>query len=228
MKQNSQNWSYDTLYTPKNDKDSKNFGEKVLKEMLTMINSNGWEVFSRTDKVLLEETSVKDSNISAVKGTIVFTNKNKSFEYFVNSLYSSLFVEKKKIYDELISNKAIRIIDENNVIVHSQFAAPSGIIAGLIPIAPREFVVLKSRQVLEDGSYLITAHSINYYLIPFSKGFVRGVVKTGMLITQLGDNKIRVIKVDHLDPKGWIPSAVINFIKAKSRFRLIGMMTYLK
>jgi hypothetical protein len=222
----SQKWSYDTLSTPINDQDFKILIERVQKDIYKWIDSKNWLVLSRTNNVILEEESVNNSDISAIKGTIILNMKNTSLNEFVDKLFSPLLKDKKKTYKDITMNKCVYIIDNDNIIVHSKFKTLTGP-AGLQPVSPREAVVLSSRKVLDDGSYLVTSQSINYKEIPFSKDHIRCIVKSGILITQLEDKKIKVVKAEHLEPKGWIPSIIINMLKDKSIKRLNNLKVYL-
>lgn len=217
-------WSYESLFTPTITDEFMIIGKQFLEDQLKLIKSNKWKPYDNTGKVLLEELHISNSNISAIKASMVYhVKKHDDIERIADMMYSSSLKEKKKMYDEIIKNDIIKEIDNNNMIIHSQFNSPIGF--GFIK--PREFVALKSRMLLDDGSYLITACSINYQDIPFSPGFVRGIGRTAMLISSLGDTQFKITKVDHMDPKGWIPSHLINKLKGKNGKRLERIKAYL-
>ncbi len=164
------------------------------------------------------------SSIKVLRCTKYFDNVNglNKFDQFVDQLFDSSFETRKKICEDLIENIVIDEIDENNQVVLSKFKAPG-------KFTPREFLVLKSRMICDDGSHLIIFCSINRKRTPFSEGYIRGVGNTGILVTPLYDqNKIKVTKVDHIDPRGKVPSFVLNTLKKKSVENLNKMEHYLQ
>lgn len=211
------NWAHDELMTPTTNDDFLELGKQSVIEKSNWFNSTNWTFFQEVDGVVLEEQPMVGSNISTIKGTVVLNGSD--LNKLSNNLFCSTYEITKKTYDELINSTEVLRINDNNMVTHSQFQSPFG-------VTNREFVSLKTRVVLENGDHLITTHSINYEPIPFSYGFVRGVVKSGILISKLNDNKLKVTKIEHVDPKGWIPSTVINMFKSKVGNRLNGMQVY--
>jgi len=217
----SNQWKYDDVSTPMSAADYESLRTSTLKTVLHWTDSNkNWEHFGVVDGVTLESKHVRNSGVTATRGTMVF--KGTNFNQFVESLYESSDESKKKIFEDMEANKVVKNLDANNMIVHSQFRAPP-------TISWREFVVLKSRQVLDDGRHVITAVSINDKSVPFSDGYVRGVAISGMIVTppKDGNNLIKVVKVEHVDPKGWLPFALINMLKGKVGKTLAKMPVYL-
>lgn len=216
---NNDEWKYDELPTPIQGRDYENVRDKVLTKTLKWADSNdGWSHFDVVDGVTLESKAVDKSGITATRGTL--KAKCADFNKFINNLYDSSDESKKKIFEDMVSNKVIKNIDENNMVVHSQFKAPT-------PVYWREFVVLKSKVLLKDGRYAITAISINEKSVPFSKGYVRGVAISAMIVSNNGDGTITLVKVEHLNPKGWLPVALINMMKGKVGKTLAKMPVYL-
>lgn len=213
-------WSYSELQTPKTPQEFQETRKSFLEEMKNLVLSKDWKMESETDGTVMESHSNPGSNIHMTRCTRTFDDVSK-FENFADQLFDSSLEKKQAIYEDMLENKELKHIDDKNHVVFSQFKAP-------FPTWKREFVMLKSREVEKDGSHLITSCSINYEDSPFSKGFVRGVAKTAMLVTPLKEeNKIRVIKVDYVDPKGWIPIWLLNSLKGKSINNINKMQGYL-
>jgi hypothetical protein len=57
---------------------------------------------------------------------------------------------------------------------------------------------------------LIGIQSINDQSYPFDTNSVRGVSHSGILIEPFSETQLKVVSVDHLDPKGWVPSYMVN------------------
>jgi len=209
---NNGQWKYDELPTPLTKEDYLNLADQATAEKMEWINSDGWEFMQNNNGVLLEQKPLEGSNISVVKASATLTNVD--FNTLFHNLYQPTLQERKKLYDEILTNDLIKEKDENNKITHSKFQGPTG-------ITSREFVTLKTKKAINDG-YLICVHSINDENIPFTENFVRGTTRCGTLITP-NDNGIEVITVEHVDPKGWIPTVIINQFKGKVGQRLTRM-----
>jgi hypothetical protein len=80
----------------------------------------------------------------------------------------------------------------------------------LYPLQPREFIVLQIDKVLEDGSRLFVTVSINLNKCTFNNNFIRGTVICGTIIRKKKDKDVEIIYVDHVNPRGWIPTEVVN------------------
>jgi hypothetical protein len=208
------------LQTPITFAEFRKAGESFLAEMKRLLLSTDWNRETETAGTTLESRSMPNSNVQMIRYTRTFDDVGK-FHDFVEELYDSSLEKKQEIYVDMLENKMLHHVDDNNHVVLSQFKAP-------FPTTNREFVMLKSRDVLDDGSHLITSRSINFAEVPFSSGFVRGAGKTGMLITPLHtEDKIRVTKIDYVNPKGWIPSFILNWVKGKSIENIDKMEGYL-
>jgi len=212
-------WKYDELPTPVKPEDYAKIRDLTIKKTLKWVDSNDqWSHFSVVDGVTLESRPVSNSGITATRGTIVA--KCADFNKFVDHLYESDDASKKKIFDNMHANRVVKELDDNNMIVHSQFTAPP-------TISWREFVVLKSRVVLPDGRHIITAVSINDKDVPFTDGYVRGIAISAMVVSKNNDGTIKLVKVEHVDPKGWLATSLVNMMKGKVGKTLAKMPVYL-
>lgn len=216
---NNGQWKYDELPTPLKPEDYAKIRELTIKRTLNWVDSNdNWSFFSTVDGVTLESRPVSNSSITVTRGTMTF--KCNDFNKFVDHLFESSDESKKKIFEDMEANKIVKELDKDNMIVHSQFRAPP-------TVSWREFVVLKSRVVLQDGRHIITAVSINDKNVPFTDGYVRGVAISAMVVTNNKDGTIKLVKVEHVDPKGWLPVTLINMLKGKVGKTLAKMPVYL-
>lgn len=206
------------LKSPQTTNEFLDHGSEIMLDMSTLLNSEGWSQFHNTENVTVESKQIEGSYLPALKGSVVL--KGSNFSGLTSKLFNPTFEERKRVYDEVISEKVLQIIDDDNIVVLTQFAAPW-------PVYPREFLVLKSRKRINKDNQLITAQSIDYPTVPQSSGFVRGIVRTGMMVSNLGNNQIKVTKVDHIDPQGAIPTEIVKAKQIKSAYRLDAMQGYL-
>lgn len=208
-------WSYNELPTPQSENDCleiiKNNNNKILK----WISEDNWSLIEKRNNVILENKEEKDSDVNIIRGNSIV--KNINIKKLAKVLFSPTFEERKILYDELLLNNIIEVNDKYNFnITHSQFNGPMG-------IKKREFVTIKSCKKLENGGYLISTNSINYKDIPFTKNFIRGINKSGVLLNPIlinGKQAVNIITIDKINPKGWIPSIVTNLFQSKIMDRL--------
>ena len=191
---------------------------RVFDKMTNWLNSDGWEPFHQDNNVTLECCPMEGSSIKAQKGTVILSGSK--FDQFTEKLFNPPFEERQKIYPEIQSETIIKYIDKDTFISHTKFNAPT-------PIYPREFLVLKSRKTLNDGSQLITAYSIEDPDVPVTYGFVRGLLQTGLIVKKLSGDKVQVVKVEHVDPCGLIPTVFVQEKQMKNAYRLATMQAYL-
>ena len=192
---------------------------KVFDQMQDWLKSGGWTLFHEADNVILECTPMEGSAINAQKGQVIL--QGSKFEQFTQKLFKPSFDERKKLYPEVESEEIIKNIDEDSFILHTKVKAP-------FPLYPREFVVLKARKMLDDGSQLITAYSIEDPEIPVTHGYVRGTIQTGLIAKKLLDDKVQLTKVEHIDPCGLIPSSVVQEKQMQNAHRFSTMQAYLE
>lgn len=211
-------WKYDDLKTPIVDEEYLKLAKDSLDERLEWIKRMDFRKLSTSyDNVLLEEGDVPGSSITMVRASAILYNV--SIEKLWKVAFSSSLEEKKEVFDDVIFHDKVKTINNDVHVAFSKYSAPTG-------IYPREFLSLRAHKQLDDGSHLIAVESINMEDYPFSDNFVRGVSMSGTLIIPLkndeitGHSRIKIITVDHIEPKGWIPTFVINAFKNKAAERL--------
>lgn len=219
---NDEKWKYNELPTPKTEEECTNLINTTNKEILKLANSKDWELINKKDNIILEKKSIEGSKIDIVKSTLIIEDIdiNELAKFYI---YPT-FEQRKSVYHNLLSNNIIENNEQNNFnITYSQFDGEFG-------IDPREFITIKSLKKFDKG-YLITSCSINYEDIPFNDNFIRGVNKSGViLIPTIMNNKhiIKLTSIDHIDPRGIIPSFVVNIAHSKMMEKLIDMNNIFK
>jgi hypothetical protein len=139
--------------------------------------------------------------------------QNVDFEQVVKILYSPTKGERKKVYKESIDHKVIQTFGSTYHIGYSLFEAP-------YTVTNRAFLALRSVALLDDGSYIISIRSINRKDVPFDTNYVRGISNCDIHISlaeiEGNPNCVKIVSVDHIDPKGWIPTYIINSFKSRA------------
>lgn len=116
----------------------------------------------------------------------------------------------KKSDDEILAWGLEKEISNDLQIVYSAHHAP-------FPVSSRELVYLRHSMTLEDGTFVVSATSINVPDMPVREKRVRAAIhSSGWVIEPIDENSCRAIRVLQLDPKGSIPMAIVNGYKKKT------------
>lgn len=208
------NWKHDELPTPQNHQEMKKLYNEALNNRLDLLTSDsGWNKIYEKDGLLIEEKDAKDkSYIPMIRSTVCV--KSNEPEKFMKFIYDANLTERKKVYEDILDHKVIYNINTNLHLALARFQAPSG-------FTNREFLALRGISTLEDGSHLMAVQSINNKSVPFVSGYVRGISNCGVLITPPNDDGYLLVRaVDHICPKGWIPTFLVNSYKEKIGFKI--------
>jgi len=133
-------------------------------------------------------------------------------------------LESRKQWDELfISGSVVKQIDDNHQLIHFKFKSPSMVVTN------RDFLMARAVRKCDDGVILSNHVSVvSDEDCPDCKGFVRGeVFASGYWIKPNDDNTSTVAYVVQIDPKGWIPTAIVNIVAKKQPLVLAKMRDYL-
>ncbi len=145
------------------------------------------------------------SDINAIRTSCVLRNVN--IHKVIKCIFAPSFEERKAIYDKLVSYESIEDVRPEIVVARSRFSAPFG-------ITPREFLMMRSLGQLEDSTYVISVRSINRQDVPFDPNYVRGVSNSDIYLFPIDETRdVRVVSCDFVDPRGWIPTYVVNGYK---------------
>eukprot|EP00339_Tiarina_fusa_P015843 CAMPEP_0117023768 /NCGR_PEP_ID=MMETSP0472-20121206/17710_1 /TAXON_ID=693140 ORGANISM="Tiarina fusus, Strain LIS" /NCGR_SAMPLE_ID=MMETSP0472 /ASSEMBLY_ACC=CAM_ASM_000603 /LENGTH=205 /DNA_ID=CAMNT_0004729991 /DNA_START=70 /DNA_END=687 /DNA_ORIENTATION=- len=132
-------------------------------------------------------------------------------------------LESRKSWDELfIEGNVVRELDDAHQIIHFKFKSPS------MMVTNRDFVMARAVKRNDDGVILSNHVSVVVDDCPDAKGFVRGdVFASGYWIKPNGDGTSTVAYVVQIDPKGWIPTAIVNVVAKKQPLVLAKMRDFL-
>ena len=207
---NNNEWYYENIPTPMSKEEYVAIGEQALSEVMDVVSSEGWNVLHEKDGVLIEDKYVDGSDVTAIRVSTVLTNVN--VDKIVQFIHSPTFEQRKPIYDKLIDHKIVEVVEPWINVAHSKFTAPFG-------VTNRDFLAMRCLGKQEDGTFVIACRSINRSDVPFDNdNYVRGVSNSNIYVFPIqkedGTSDVRVVSVDHVDPKGWVPTAVVNSFKA--------------
>jgi len=103
----------------------------------------------------------------------------------------------------MIEAFCIEELNENNDIGYYAVKLPA-------PLTDRDFVNQRSWRVRGDSEFIIMNRSVNHPAVPERNGFVRAHSHiTGYLVQPYGEGCV-IIYLSQSDPKGLIPSSLVN------------------
>eukprot|EP00029_Vermamoeba_vermiformis_P001275 TRINITY_DN11446_c0_g1_i1.p1 TRINITY_DN11446_c0_g1~~TRINITY_DN11446_c0_g1_i1.p1 ORF type:complete len:231 (-),score=50.06 TRINITY_DN11446_c0_g1_i1:28-720(-) len=207
---------YPELESPQTPEEFKALTEKKMKFVMDELASDsGWtEVSYNVDghkevKILSKPMAGESINLVKSFGP-VNGSPEKCFSFYLGDLKNRQSVEQ-----DLMEFKELQRIDENTTIEYSAFKSPS------FPVSDREFTYVRHTVKNFDGKggIVILMYSINYKDQPVIEKRVRGsLVVTGLVMQGVeGDaNKTQFTRIFQLDPKGSIPTFVVNAVAKKA------------
>lgn len=205
---------YEELPTPKTETEILTVVEEAIACRLNWIHgdeSNGWKNIGTEGGALLEQLNLPNTTIKVIRASKTLNNVDVT--KIIHALKESDLHARKRIYDELMTYQIVNEVNNQVHIGYSQYATPS-------ITSNRDFVAIQAHKEFEDGSHIVVVQSINHEGVVTNKGFVRGISNCGIFLKPLGPKKIQVISVEYVDPKGSVPSFLLNVYKKKAGQRL--------
>ena len=177
---------------------------------------DGWTFVKEKDGVAIHSRYQEDNSIIMMRGSTTMPASADAV------LKATEDYNARTIWDELfISGKIVHKIDDDHQIIHFSFKSPSMLVYN------RDFVLSKA-VVRRDGVILANHVSTTHPDAPEQKGFVRGeIYATGYYIIPVSDNESKCVYVIQLDPKGWVPTKVVNMIATKQPMVLAKLKKHL-
>ncbi len=196
-------WSYDDLPTPNTDNEFINITNEVFAHRQEWI-SGKWDKVTEKNGYLLEERTLSNSRFKAYRTTGLLHNVD--IEKITEFTYDPDFKEKKEVTPDLIHQRNLKLVSNTIHTCLTHYATP-------FAISNREFVAIRAIRYNEDDSRLIVIQSVNVESVPVTEGFVRGVSKCAILLTPIDDVTVKMVNINHIDPKGYIPGFVVNMFR---------------
>lgn len=210
----SPSYQYDELSTPQTIEDYQCLADQVLDKQNSLIVSNvrEWEVINAAytnSDILVEQKYISGSDIVITRSTGQITlGSNMSLYDLVQRIYAPTFEQRKALLPHVISYETVHTLTKD---IHVAFTLAD---SGTMFVSHREFLAMRTMKQLSDHKYIIGIQSINDPNIGCNPNYVRGISSCGICIEQINDTQIKIISVDHIDPKGSVPIALINRFKS--------------
>jgi len=196
-------------------------GEKKFQEFISLCDGPGWTKvnFSVADiQVFTKSTS--DSNLYSQKAIGELSGSPFSIAEKAFCTDDSIV---KKFDRDIKQIKVLKVESQDIVLYQSQHTTP-------FPVTHREFVAFRFRKITSDGTYYVWGTSVNNKDVPQSSGHVRGVISvSGWILRPVegNPNLTNCTRIFRIDPKGNIPTIVVNMYSTKSGNQLVEFRNYL-
>lgn len=175
-------------------------GEEKLRELLELESSTEeWEDLGITNEVESCRRYIPETGYYVLKGV---GDIDQSPEAIITLIID---VNRKGEWDEMfVEGRVVVPLGERNRLSYQHFSAPW-------PVSHRDFVYLSISRPLEDGSIISLGFSVESPLVPEVRGLVRGhIYLAGFILRRIGPDTTRVTYIVHCDPRGSIPTMIIN------------------
>jgi hypothetical protein len=181
--------------------------EQAAAQAFDLINSPDWEDLGENDDVFASRRQT-DAGIYMTKSVGVI---RKSAEAVRSLLWT---YSRKKEWDENLEEiQVVQQFSDNFRIMYQRFNAPW-------PVSSRDFVLATRYQDVEGG-ILLVGRSVDAG-VPERDGIVRGeVLASAYYLKRLNENNTEVTYMAGVDPKGSIPTMVVNAV-GKKQALLVG------
>jgi len=189
-------------------------GERAFEEVLKLATTEeGWAHSTEKDGVNIYRRYVEGSDIAMMKGIARLPASADKVLALTDNLSG------RKEWDELlIDAEVLQVFDEHHRIAHLKFKSPS------FGVSNRDFILAYSTKKNDDGTILVSAVSTEHPHGVEVKGFVRGeILSSGYYIKPISDNESECVYIVQLNPKGWVPTMVVNLVAVKQPLVLAKM-----
>eukprot|EP01117_Protostelium_nocturnum_P004797 TRINITY_DN1740_c0_g1_i1.p1 TRINITY_DN1740_c0_g1~~TRINITY_DN1740_c0_g1_i1.p1 ORF type:complete len:224 (+),score=80.41 TRINITY_DN1740_c0_g1_i1:266-937(+) len=175
--------------------------------------SDGWNQCYKSADVNVWWQKSDVSAINEIKVQAIW--KHIDMDQLYDVLHDS---EYRRIWDKnALENDLIEQLDKNNDIGYYAAKCPPG-------ITNRDFVNIRSWRT-RDTEYIIMNHSVQHPSRPPKKGYVRAnSIKTGYVLRRIPEGGVNIIYLTSTDPRGSIPSMLLNTVTQKLAPKILGRM----
>ena len=186
-----------------------------LKQLAT--SDDGWKLDKEKSGVVIHHRYSEDSPIVMMRGKTTIAASAEDV------LKCTEDYETRKKWDELFNGgEVLKTIDDSHQVITLKFKSPSMVVSN------RDFVM--ARAVKKEGNVILSNHvSVPYPDHGEQKGYVRGEIDvSGYVIEPLDNGKCSCTYVVQLDPKGWVPTVVVNTVASKQPMVLAKLRDHLQ
>ena len=205
-----------SIPSPKTETDYSNVIDDAYSQGIKWVHRKDWKKVTEKDDILLEELEVEGSDFLAYRTTALLRNVN--IDDITRLVYNAGYQEKKRVAEDLISQKTIkRVTSHCAYVCLARYSTPSFV------VSDREFLAVKSLHKFDSGARLVTVKSIDLDDVPPDDDYVRGTSDCAIMLLPMEEDPgigsvptVKIVNVNHIDPKGYVPAFLINMFKERS------------
>jgi hypothetical protein len=174
---------------------------------------NGWEEMYKTAELTLWRKVSAEAAINIVKIKTFFADVEPATMYDV--LHDHYF--RREWDSHIIDGSIVEMIDGFNEVGYYSCSMP-------MPLSKRDFLNHRTWRVFPDSNtWVIFNHSVTHPGCPDRSGFQRGwSYLSGYMLRKREAGGTDLTYYTQSDPRGWIPSWLINWVSTKLTPQLIG------
>eukprot|EP01121_Diplochlamys_sp_Union-15-3_P009116 TRINITY_DN2461_c0_g1_i1.p1 TRINITY_DN2461_c0_g1~~TRINITY_DN2461_c0_g1_i1.p1 ORF type:complete len:260 (-),score=56.09 TRINITY_DN2461_c0_g1_i1:22-747(-) len=210
---------YPELPTPKTKEDFIEITKTAYKQMMSindeyMQDDGGYEAvsFPTAPDIQIWVKQLEDSSAPCI---VTVGDLPATANEIKEIVLASDIKEIQKWNPECLDKKVLKEVGDGIQVIYLQVKAQ-------FPVSNRDACVLSRVIVEDDGRIVICTTSINYESCSAVNGFVRSVSKvSGWILDPLDGGKCMVTRMLHTDPKGLLPTFLLNFFKTRPAQSLV-------
>ncbi len=162
--------------------------------------AGAWEKIDDDDGIEVFRQEVPGSSFLAFKG---ITTIDAPIEKLLGVLADN--EHRTEWVDRLVTSRVVERKSEYDYVVYQHFSAP--------PLVSDRDYVYRGRAFRRGASVVLEMSSVEHPKAPKTVGVRAHLLKSSYVLTPEGKNKTRVVVEIHTDPKGDLPSWIVNMIQ---------------
>jgi len=198
---------YITMYNSITSRKAYELPEQVFKEFLIAAEGgeeDGWVYVNETKGILIHKKQFVGEEFVCVRGSGVIPLPIGELHSFIKS------IKLRQYWDFKCTGRVIERFDDKTIVAQYEFGAPKW--------APmfndQDFVIIRTEQILSDGTIIVISRSIIHKDAPPRKGYTRSEVEcSGFVLRPCGNNATVCIYVSQAKMNGipkWAESMLCN------------------
>ena len=171
---------------------------------------SSWQPLKQAEGITVYTRTVAGSDIIKVKTRVVIAAPLRHIQRILDNI-----PQRTRWVPYLQQSRLLHSLNEHEKLEYSLFAAPW-------PVSDRDFVYRIRRLQDDQHSLVYSMKSELSEKMPQQPGVVRAeLVESRYSLTRIDAQHTHLELTFHTDPKGWLPSWIINIIQKELPFRML-------